>query len=255
MNWLRKHGTFERLLGKKHKVSIGQAQGVAKSEAKARELCEEAAADILMNARTPTFEVRDGFLIGRGIESSTSAWYFIRSIEDMQSEDITKRLIFPQCFMHPRGLKQAIESHLAQLLEDREPPRRIAPAATLSVGNGASPEVFSVIAGVRKITQRTVRDAPFLDAINVCFECEFGPAESFQVQLQKFIHAASPSNPANFHLKLQNFADDDDFYFSAYALEAKIIDGPFYKFTEVTLRIVGKLSIDVAAAKLDERMP
>src|SRR3990167_2034166 len=104
---------IERLLGHKFKASIGPAQGVAKSEREARAICEEQIVDVLSERREVCIEVRGAYLVVWQVESSESAWYTIKRLNGIQ-----QGRIFPLCCMSPKGLKAAIESHLAQYMAD-----------------------------------------------------------------------------------------------------------------------------------------
>ncbi len=103
----------EKLMGKQHKAHIGQAYGVGKSESAARSECEAMVVDFMENMQSPRIEVRNGYLIVSQVESSESAWYTIKRISDLKDG-----LIFSSCCMSAKGLKAAIESHLAQYMED-----------------------------------------------------------------------------------------------------------------------------------------
>ena len=113
MSTLKEAIRIEHLMGHKVKASIGMAQGVAKSERQAREACEAQVVDIVEHQQTPRMEVRHGYLIISQVESSTSGWYLIKKLDGLQDG-----FLYPLCCMSAHGLKAAIDSHLAQYLED-----------------------------------------------------------------------------------------------------------------------------------------
>ena len=105
--------TIERLLDHRYKATLGQAHGVGKSETKARAACEAQVVDIVQNNDTPRMEVRDGYLIVSQVQSSLSSWYSIKKLGGL-----VDGRIYPSCFLHPKHLRKAIETHLAQYLQD-----------------------------------------------------------------------------------------------------------------------------------------
>ena len=103
---------IEHLLGHKFKASLGMAQAVSTSKAKAIEERESQAVWIVENATIPRMEVRQGYLIVSQVDHPDSAWYTIKRIADMKDG-----VFYPNCMLHPSKLKEAIESHLKQYIE------------------------------------------------------------------------------------------------------------------------------------------
>ena len=103
---------IERLLNKKFKATLGQAQGIGKSKTEAIKACEAMIVDMLTNGQTPRMEVRDGYLLISQVEGSEHGWYTIKKISDLQNG-----FFHPLCMMNASGLKTAIDSHLAQYKE------------------------------------------------------------------------------------------------------------------------------------------
>lgn len=115
---MKEHVTTERLLNRTWKATLGAATGTGKSESAAVKACLEDAADILKNAKPVQLRVDRGYLVGSQIESSKSAWYFIKSLADLHSPNVLDRVIFPSSFLSPVDLSGAIERHLSQYIAD-----------------------------------------------------------------------------------------------------------------------------------------
>lgn len=112
-NLIRDNMRIEHLIGRKVKASLGQAQGVGKTEKRAKDACEAAVLSIIQNERDTSIEIRDGYLIVSGVTDADEGWYIIKRLADTKNG-----YLHPQCFMRASGLKAAIEAHLAQYKAD-----------------------------------------------------------------------------------------------------------------------------------------
>lgn len=178
---MKEHVTTERLLNRTWKATLGTATGTGKSESAAVKACLADAVDILKNGKQVKLLVDRGYLVGSQIESSTSAWYFIKHLSELYSKDPLKRLIFPSTFMSPAGLYEAIERHLSQYIADAKADYvRTCPVCLCVLLNSARKDGNLYCANCKSLFECKHED--FTENQNgdrVCTKCKFpAPAES-----------------------------------------------------------------------------